>query len=97
MQALVLTAPHAFEIRDVPRPEPDIGAHRQQLAPAVQEQRGDERGEARAKAAAQSRVRARHRDIMAVRRGDMLSLQARQPRDPCGREESPDTEEQGAG
>ena len=84
-------------VQDVPRAEPDIGAHGQQLAPAVEQQRGDQRGEARAHAAAQGRMRARHLTIMAVQDGDMLKQQARQPRGPCGREESPDTEGQGAG
>ena len=82
-------------VEDVPRAEPDIGAHGQQLAPAVEEQRSDQCREARAHAATQGRMRARHVSIMGD--GDMLKQQARQPRGPCGREESPDTEGQGAG
>ena len=84
-------------VEDVPRPEADAGAHRQQLAVAVQQQPGGERGEAHAGTAAQGRMWARHAGIMAARHGDMLSLQARQPRGRRGREESPDTEGQGAG
>ena len=84
-------------VQHVPRPEPDVRPHRQQLAPPVQEQRADERREAHPVAAAQGRVGTGHRDIMAAQRGDMLSLQARQPRGPRGREESPDTKGQGAG
>ena len=37
-------------VEDVPGAQSDIGAHRQQLAPAVEQQCGDERDEARARA-----------------------------------------------
>ena len=69
-------------VQHIPWAEADVGPHGEQIAPPVQDQGRDQRGEANSAAAAKHRMRARHRGIMAAWRGDMLNLQARQPRGP---------------